>query len=181
VELIAFTHEAVAPFGKGNGEQAINHHRTEYRQRIHRTEVGQQNDSDQANFQQGRQDIEHHEAQQKADATGTALDIPRQSTGPARQMKAKIQPVQVLEYLERYPPHCPLGRSEEHTSELQSLHDALPILKLASRMTVIRPISSKVGRILNTMKRNRKLMPLVPRSISRASPPVRRDKSEEHT
>ena len=114
VELVALAHKAVAPLGTPDREGAVKHHRAQYRQRIHGAEIGQQNDRNQADFQQRGNDIENHEAQQKADATGAALDIPGQPTRAPRQVKAQIQAVQMLEYPQRDPPHGALGHTGKY-------------------------------------------------------------------
>ena len=43
---------------------------------------------------------------------------------------------------------------------------------LTNRMPAMKPISSSVGRMLNSMKLSRKRMPAAPRSMSRDTPPV---------
>ena len=98
IQLITFPHKAITPFSAPDRKAAIQHHRTQHCQRIPGTEIDQQNNRNQANLNQCWQNIEHHEAQQKADPRGTALDIPCQTTSAARQVKAQIKPVQMLKH-----------------------------------------------------------------------------------
>src|SRR5690606_28828612 len=80
-------------------------HRHQHRQRITEVEGEQQYDCHHHNFQNGGYDIEQTEAQQKADAVGTALDIPAQTPGAAAQMEVQVELVQMLEHPERHTAH----------------------------------------------------------------------------
>ncbi len=58
------------------------------------------NDDHDQQLEQRWQDVENHEAQQKADARGATLDITRQTTRSSIEMKIQIEPMKMVEGLQ---------------------------------------------------------------------------------
>ena len=114
VQLVGLAHEACAPFGDHDREQHVGGDAAGSDQGEGAAVVEQQDAGDQGDLQQGRQDVEQHEAQQEADAGDAALDVARKATGAARQMKVQIELVQVLKYPQRGAAHGALGDAAKH-------------------------------------------------------------------
>ncbi len=113
VALIGLAHEAGAPLGNPHRPDDVGRHRDDHRQGEYRAHRHQQDDRDHRDLDDRRQDVEHHEAQQEADAAGAALDVPGQAAGLARQMEAQFEPMQMFEHAQGRAPHGPLGHPYE--------------------------------------------------------------------
>ncbi len=111
--LIGLTNKGQPPFGGKNGESHIGHHRYRHDQCEPGIVIPQQQPDHHADFQQGGQNVEHHETQQKADAVGAPLNITGQPAGAAIEMKIQIQGMQMPKYLQTDSPHGPLGNTTE--------------------------------------------------------------------
>ncbi len=95
-----------APFRDFHGEHDIDNHRGDGDEREPDVIAEQQDAGDHENFHQRGQQVEHHVVEQRTDAARAPLDVARQATRLAFQVKAQGEFVQMLQCLERHAAGC---------------------------------------------------------------------------
>ncbi len=115
------------PFGHDHGEADVQGHSHGDDGGVGPGVTHQQNAGDQADFDQRRDNVERHEAQQEPNARNTPLDVPRQAARAPRQMKTQVQPVEVIKDLQRHPAHGTLCHpTKDHVAQLAEGHGGEP-------------------------------------------------------
>ena len=103
-----------APLGDGYGEDDIAGDANEGDECIPDAEQRPQDAADEQDFQQCRQNVEQHEAEQEVDTLGAALDRPADGAGPPVEVEAEAQRMQVLEGAQSGGADRPLRHLGEH-------------------------------------------------------------------
>ena len=114
IEFVRVTPDVHAPFGDRYREYKIDRDRGEGNCGEAPVELGEQDESDQTEFEDYRDDRKQHVREQRADTARAALDIARYAAGLALEVKAQAQAVQMPEYGQRDTPDRALRHAHEH-------------------------------------------------------------------
>ena len=114
VGLVHPAAELGAPLGDRDGEDDVAGDADEGDERIPAPEQRPQDAADEQDFQQRRQNVEQHEAEEEVDALGAALDRPADGAGAPVEVEPQAQRVQVLEGSEAGGTDRPLRHLGEH-------------------------------------------------------------------
>ena len=111
--------EPDAPVGEAEGEPDVERHRHQRDACEAPVEQAPQDADDQQHFEQGRDDVEHRQAQHRLDPAGATLDRARQPAGLPIEVEPQAEAVQVLERLQRHlADRALLHRGEHRVAQL---------------------------------------------------------------
>ena len=113
VGIVHAAHELDAPFRQGDREHDVGRDHAQGDRREAPVVERPQDHADQADLEQGRQDVEGREADQELHPLGSAFDDPAQAAGLALEMETEAERVEMVEHFEGEVADRPLRHRRE--------------------------------------------------------------------